>query len=136
MYNIRVFYCSSKARIFVLVVRPSEVIKVHVLMYISVLGIVFESYGHVLGPPRVSSDFEKKYFFPFFKPFFNGLNGKIQNVKKCDTESIFGVVGLIFKLEAASLPKETLSLCFGQIKHPERHYLTIRASKWLFNAKS
>ena len=52
-------------------------------MYISVLGIVFESYGHVLGPPRVSFDSEKKsFFFPFFKPFFNGLNGKFQNVIK------------------------------------------------------
>ena len=49
-------------------------------MYISVLGIGIESYGHVLGPPRVSSNSKKKYYFPYFKPFFNGLNEKIQNV--------------------------------------------------------
>ena len=52
-------------------------------MYISVLGIVFESYGHVLGPPRVLSDSKKeRKKILFFKPFFNGLNGKFQNVKK------------------------------------------------------
>ena len=62
-------------------VRPWEVITTHVSMYMSMLGIVFESYGHVLGPPRVSSDSKKKKFL-VFKPFFNGLNGKIQNVKK------------------------------------------------------
>ena len=49
-------------------------------MYMSVLGINIESYEHVLGPHRVSSDSEKKYFFPFFKPFINGLNGNFQNV--------------------------------------------------------
>ena len=51
-------------------------------MYISVLGIGIELYGHVLGPPRVSSNSEKNNCFSFFKPFFNGLNGRIQNVKK------------------------------------------------------
>ena len=49
-------------------------------MYMSVLGINIESYGHVLGPPRVSSNSEKKYLFPFFKPFFNDLIKKLQNV--------------------------------------------------------
>ena len=49
-------------------------------MYISVLGIGIESYGHVLGPPRVSSDSEKNIFSLFFKPFFNGLIKKLQNV--------------------------------------------------------
>ena len=44
----------------VLAPRPEEVIKVHVSMYMNVLGIGIESYGHVLGPPRVSSDSEKK----------------------------------------------------------------------------
>ena len=54
-------------------------------MYISVLGIGIELYGHVLGPSRVSCDSEKIYiyiYFSVFKPFFNGLNGKYQNVKK------------------------------------------------------
>ena len=50
-------------------------------MFFNMLGIRIESYEHVLGPPRASFDFEKKYFFAFFKPFFNGLNGKIQIVK-------------------------------------------------------
>ena len=50
-------------------------------LFFNMLGIRIESYEHVLGPPRVSFDSEKIYFFPFFKPFFNGLNGKIQNVK-------------------------------------------------------
>ena len=67
------------------------------------IGIQIESYEHVLGPPRVSFDSEKKYFFSFFKPFFNGLNGKFQNVKKYDPESVFGVVGLIFKPRETSL---------------------------------
>ena len=46
------------------------------------LGIIFELYGRVLGPPRVSFDSEKKIFFPFFKPFFNGLIKKLQIVIK------------------------------------------------------
>ena len=51
-------------------------------MYISVLGISIESYRNVLGPPGVSSDSEKNNFFRIFRPYFNGLNEKIQNVKK------------------------------------------------------
>ena len=43
--------------------------KVHVLMYISVLGIGIELYGHVLGPPRVSSDSEKNKVFRFLSHF-------------------------------------------------------------------
>ena len=56
-------------------------------------------------------------------------------LKKCDLESVFGVVGFIFKPGAASLPQGPLSLCFGQLKHPERHHLANRASEWHFNAK-
>ena len=47
------------------------------------LGIHIESYGHVLGPPRVSSDSEKNIcilYFLFFKPLLNGLIKKLQNV--------------------------------------------------------
>ena len=51
-------------------------------VFFNMLGIDFESYGHVLGPPRVSLIFEKNIFFSsVFKPFFNGLNEKIKNVK-------------------------------------------------------
>ena len=66
MYDFRIFHRSSKARIFALVVKPWEVIKFHVSMYICVLGIGIESYGHVLGPPRVSSVSAKNNFFRFF----------------------------------------------------------------------
>ena len=51
-------------------------------VFFIMLGIRIESYEHVLGPPRVSLDSVKNNFFPFFKPFFNGLNGNIQKVKK------------------------------------------------------
>ena len=44
----------------VLVVRPWEVIKVHVSMYISVLDMVLSHYGHVLGPPLVFFNFSEK----------------------------------------------------------------------------
>ena len=50
------------------------------LVFFVMLGISIESYEHVLGPPQVSLDSEKLLFFSFFKPFFNGLNGKFQNV--------------------------------------------------------
>ena len=43
----------------VLVVRPWEVIKVHVSMNMNMLDINIESYGHVLGPPRFYFNFEK-----------------------------------------------------------------------------
>ena len=48
-------------------------------MFFTVLGIHFESYGHVLGTPKVSSDIEKNKFSPFFKPFFNDLIKKLVN---------------------------------------------------------
>ena len=59
MYNFRVFHRSSNVGIFVLVVKPGEVIKVHVSMYISMLGIGIESYGNVLGPLEFLFNYEK-----------------------------------------------------------------------------
>ena len=53
----------------------------------------------------------------------------------CDPETVFGMVGLIFKPGAASLPQGPLSLCFGQLKHPERHHLDNKASNWHLIAK-
>ena len=41
-------------------------------MYMNVLDIVIESYGHVLGPPRVFLISEKEKKFEI-RPFFNGL---------------------------------------------------------------
>ena len=55
--------------------------------------------------------------------------------KKYDPESVFGVVGLIFKPRAKYLPQGPQSLCFDQLKHPGRHHLANRASEWHFNAK-
>ena len=74
MCNFRVIHRSSQAGIFVLVVKPWEVIKVHVSMYISMLGIGIKLYGHVLGPPDFSFNPEK-INFPvilghFLGPFF------------------------------------------------------------------
>ena len=46
------------------------------------LGIRIESYGHVLGPPRVSSDSEKNKFSHKLRLFFNSLIGKIMDVIK------------------------------------------------------
>ena len=51
-------------------------------MFINMLGINIESYGHVLGPPRVSSDFEKNNFSRKLRLFFNNLIGKIMDVIK------------------------------------------------------
>ena len=51
-------------------------------VFFSMLGIDFESYGHVLGTPRVSSVSEKNKNFRKIRPFFNGLIRKIQNVIK------------------------------------------------------
>ena len=61
--------------------RPWEVIRAFLSVFFVMLGIPIESYEHVLGPPRVSFDFENFFLFLFLKPFFNGLIGKIQNVK-------------------------------------------------------
>ena len=49
-------------------------------VFFNVLGMDFESYGHVLDPPRVSSVSEKLKIFRKIRPFFNGLIRKIQNV--------------------------------------------------------
>ena len=50
-------------------------------MYISVLGIGIELYGHVLGPPRVSFDFTI-FFFSFFKPFLMVSMEKFEMYKR------------------------------------------------------
>ena len=46
------------------------------------LGIHIESYEHVLGLPRVSSDFEKNNFSRKLRLFFNSLIEKIMDVIK------------------------------------------------------
>ena len=90
MYNIRVFHCSSKVGMVVLVVKPWEAIKVHVSMYISILDMVLNHYEHVLGLPTVYFlIFEKIKFYPKLRPFFNGLNGKFQIVIKVWSEVRF-----------------------------------------------
>ena len=66
-------------------VKPWEAIKVHVSMsmYITILDMVLSHYEHVLGPPRVLFlNSGKNIFSRKIKPFFNGLNGKFQNVTK------------------------------------------------------
>ena len=49
-------------------------------VFFNMLDIDFESYGHVLGPLRVSSDSEKNNFSCKLKLFFNSLIGKFGNV--------------------------------------------------------
>ena len=51
-------------------------------VFFNMLGIDFESYEHVLGPPRVSSVSEKIKILRKIRPFFNGLIIKFQNVIK------------------------------------------------------
>ena len=51
-------------------------------MFINMLGINIESYGHVLGPPRFIFKFGKNNFFCKLRLFFNSLIGKIGNVIK------------------------------------------------------
>ena len=57
------FTCSFKAGMVFLVVRPWEVIKIYVSMYMNVLNIGIELYGHVLGPPKFLFN-SKKINFP------------------------------------------------------------------------
>ena len=59
------------------------------LVFFNVLGIDFESYGHALGPPRVSSVSEKIKIFHKIRPFFNDLIRKFQNVIKVRYEVCF-----------------------------------------------
>ena len=51
-------------------------------VFFNMLGIDFELYGHVLGPPIVSSVSKKIKIFRKIRPFFYGLNRKFQNVIK------------------------------------------------------
>ena len=69
MYNFRVFHRFSKARMVVLVVKPWEVIKVHVSMCINMLDIVLSQYVHVLGPPRGFLSSEKNKISRKIRPF-------------------------------------------------------------------
>ena len=54
------FTHSSKVGVVVLMFRPWEVIRAFVSIFFVMLGIPIELYEHVLGPPRVSFDSEKK----------------------------------------------------------------------------
>ena len=56
------FTTPPKLEFFVLVVKPWEVIKVHVSMYISMLGIGIESYKHILSPPKLLFNSKKIKF--------------------------------------------------------------------------
>ena len=77
------FIHTSKVGVVVLVFKPKEVIRVYVSMYINMLGISIESYGHVLGPPRFYVNFfEKNIFSCKLSLFFNSLIEKIINVIK------------------------------------------------------
>ena len=58
-------------------------------VFFVMLSIPIESYEHVLGPPKDSLDSEKNIYIYIFKPFFNGLNGKFQNVIKVRYEVRF-----------------------------------------------
>ena len=46
-------------------------------MYMNMLDIIIESYGHVLGPPKFLFNSEKIIFSLKIRPFFNGLIKKI-----------------------------------------------------------
>ena len=85
-------------------------------MYMSVLGIGFESYGHVLGPPRFLFNSEKIIFSRKIRPFFNGLIKKLQNV-------VIGGSGVCFWRGDACF--HTQSGLFT----PEATFLMIRAAK-------
>ena len=69
MYIFEFFACSSKAGMVVLVVKPREVIKVHVSMYISMLDMVLSHYEHVLCPPSVFFNFRKVIVSAFLGHF-------------------------------------------------------------------
>ena len=107
----------------VLVVRPSEVITTHVSMHMSMLGIIFYLYGHVLGPPRFLFNFEKMIFSHKIRPLLNCL------IKKLDSKAEFGMWMPVFILRASSSPQEPLFICFGRLKHLVKHYFAKGASK-------
>ena len=72
--------------------------------------IVFESYEHVLGPPRIFLSFEKNNFSHKLRLFFNSLIGKIKNVIKVWSRlQIFAMRVLAFTLRAPTLPQDPLS---------------------------
>ena len=75
--NLEFFTHTSKIGVVILVVRPWEVIRASVSMFLNMLGIQIDSYGNVLGPPRVSSDSEKIISSRKIRPFFNGLIKKL-----------------------------------------------------------
>ena len=97
------FIHTSKVGVVILVVRPWEVIRASVSMFINILGIRIKSYGHVLGPPRFLFNSEKIIFSHKIRPFFNGLIKKfVKGIKDC-LEFVFGMGMLIFTLRASFL---------------------------------
>ena len=83
-------------------------------VFFNMLGIQIESYEHVLGPPRVSSDYEKIFFSHKIMPFFNGLIKKNQSVIK---------VGFGVRFWCGDARFHTQSVLFT----PEATFLIIRA---------
>ena len=80
---------TSKVGVVVLVVKPWGHIRGSVSVFINMLGIRIDSYGHVLSPPRFFFNSEKVKFFHKIRPFFNGLIEKLQNVIKDGPEVRF-----------------------------------------------
>ena len=73
----------------------------------NMLGIEIESYGHVIGPPRVSSDSEKNNFSRKLKLFFNSLIGKFGNVIKVWLGIGFCHGGVHFLAQSTYLTQKT-----------------------------
>ena len=73
LINSEFFTHTSKVGVVVLVVRPQGVIRACVSMFLNMLGIQIELYGHVLGPPRFLFNYEKIIFSCKIRPFFNSL---------------------------------------------------------------
>ena len=63
------FTHTSKVGVVVLVFRPWEVIRDFMSVFFNMLGIDFESYGHVLRPRKVLSVFEEIKFFRKIRHF-------------------------------------------------------------------
>ena len=75
-------------------------------MFINMLGINIESYGHVLDPPGLFLSFGKNNFSRNLWLFFNSLIGKIDIVRKVWLGISFGHGGAHFLTQSTCLTQK------------------------------
>ena len=104
-------------------------------MFMNMLGIRIESYGHVLGPPKFLFISEKIIFSYKIRPFFNGLIKKfVKGIKAWSRGGIWRVDAR-FHTQSVLFTMGPTSHVIQAAKTSRKTLFSKGATKWSINAK-